>query len=104
MSTLKYKASERYGFGWADPRGALDSRMPDIEDTGFEDVSTDILKNLWLVSFQGPAVLSKDVEGDMLKVFQELHRRGFVERQFTKTFDNDDVSYYYVLKEKNGNR
>lgn len=102
MSTLKQRAIERYGFGWADTRGAFDSRMPDIEDTGFEDVSTDILKNLWLVSFQGLSTESLSIEGGMGKVAQELVRRGVVEIYLDANFDT--TRFCYVLKEKNGNR
>jgi hypothetical protein len=97
MSTLKYKANERYSFAWSDPR------VPMIENTGFEDVSTDVLKNLWLVTFQSPAVLIEDVEGDMEKVVRELISRELVERRLTRTLDNDSIYSHYLLKEKNGN-
>lgn len=91
MSTLKYKASERYGLGWTDPR------MPSFEKTGFEDVSTDVLKNLWLVTFQGPSTESLSVKGDMGKVAQELVRRKIVETQLNDNFDT--ARFCYVLKE-----
>lgn len=102
MSTLKYKASERYDFGWTDPRSVYDPRMPSFEKTGFEDVSTDVLKNLWLVTFQGPSTESLSIEGDMGKVAQELVRRKIVVvKQLKAGFG--DARFSYVLKEKDGN-
>lgn len=95
MSTLKYKASERYGFGWADPR------MPSFEKTGFEDVPTDVLKNLWLITFQGPSTESLSIEGDMGKVAQELVRRKMVGTHLKAGFNDD--RFYYIMKEKDGN-
>jgi len=91
MSTIRYKASERYGLGWTDPR------MPNIGSTGFEDVPTDVLKNLWLVAFQGPSTESLSVKGDMGKVVQELVRRKIVETQLNDNFDT--ARFCYVLKE-----
>lgn len=101
MSTLKYKASERYDFGWTDTRSVYDPRMPSFEKTGFEDVSADILKNLWLVTFQGPSTESLSIEGDIRKVAQELIKRKLLETHLDDNFDT--ARFRYVLKEKDGN-
>ena len=87
--------TERYKYGWSDPR------MPSFEKTGFEDVSTAVLKNLWLVAFQGPSTESLSIKGDMGKIAQELVRRKILDTQLNDDFEV--ARFCYVLKEKNGN-
>jgi hypothetical protein len=102
MSTLTYKARNRYAVGgWTDPRTA--QKGP----TGFEDVATDVLRNLWLVKFGGRVVSVADMsalrEDDISRVGLELVKRKQIRHETNYRADLDETLYYYVLEKEDGN-
>lgn len=112
MSTLKYKATERYSIGVTDPR------MPNFGDpepplelhmhinTGFEDVPTETLRNLWMVRFGARNVTLNDIYeirfDDIAKVAQELANRKLVRHQKINRMEMDATIHYYVLEKEHG--
>jgi hypothetical protein len=99
MSTVKYKATDRYDFNWSDPRK--------IGKTGFEDVPTDVLRNLWLVKFGERVVNTNDVPTDqaedIVNVGRELAFRNQIRHEKQYRADLDEVRYYYILEKEDGN-
>ena len=111
MSTLKYKATERYAMGWTDPR------MPDVGapttlelhkhvNTGFEDVPTETLRNLWMVRFGARNVTLDEMYelrfDDITKVAQELANRKLVRQQKINRMEMAATLHYYVLEREHG--
>lgn len=109
MSTLKYKATERYSTGWSDYRGVFkpshSSDMFTNRPTGLEDVPTDVLRNLWMVRFGSRAVLADDLPSkgdDILMVGQELANRNLVKYEKLNRVDEVDARFYYILENADG--
>lgn len=106
--TLKYKAKERYAFGWTDPRfesGVIKMNLQ--RKTGLEDVPTEVLRNLWLVKFGGRVVTMNDMHNhrfdDIADVGQELANRKQIRLE---TLDRPDIMErrnYYILENEDGN-
>jgi len=107
MSTMKYKATERYAMGWSDPRGGnmlgkihLNGGNP----TGLIETPTEILRDLWMVQFGSRAVTHDDMwnAGDRgeANVAQELANRSLVEQRKVSRMDMEKPMYYYVLTER----
>lgn len=107
MSTLKYKATERYSTGWTDPRGVLgqnwllDSVTED--KVKFKDVPTETLRNLWLAAF-GDAPVSQDsmrehheTDDDIFWVAYQLYKRKLVQRLELSFPDRTEVFTGYAL-------
>lgn len=69
MSNLKYKATERYSFGWTDPRTINPStfapiRLADVDpiiNGEFELWSLEQLRNAWLVRFGSGEVSYEEI-------------------------------------------
>lgn len=112
MSTLKYKATERYAMGWSDPR------MPDFGapttlelhkhvNTGFEDVPTETLRNLWMVRFDARNVTLNELYelrfDDIARVAQELANRKLIRQEKINRMEMDATLHYYVLERASGN-
>ena len=83
--------------GWSDPR------MPQFK-TGFEDVATDVLRNLWLIKFGGRFVrmndVSTDYTEDIVNVGRELVARKQIRYEKQSRPDLDEVQYYYVMEKE----
>ena len=112
MSTLKYKATERYAMGWTDPQ------MPDFGapitlelhkhvNTGFEDVPTETLRNLWMVRFGARNVTLGEMYelrfDDIARVAQELANRKLVSHEIINRMEMDAALHYYLLGKEHGN-
>lgn len=104
--TLKYKATERYAFGWTDPRfeaGAI--KMNLSRKTGLEDVPTEVLRNLWLVRFGGRVVSMADMHNyrfdDIADVGQELANRKQMRCESLERPDIMERVNYYILEKEN---
>jgi hypothetical protein len=99
--TLKYKASGRYDF----EEGPI--KMNLSRKTGFEDVPTEVLRNLWLVKFGGRSVTLQDMHNhrydDIADIGQELANRNLIRHEAHGHFDRADVSNYYILEREDGN-
>ena len=104
---------DRYQFGWSDPRMATAMKQPDeFEDlggahTGFEDVDTEVLRNLWMAKFgsRGITFLQlAEVRGeDINMVAMELYRRKQVKREIVQSPYEVAAKILYILeKEQNG--
>ena len=110
MSTLKYKATDRYEMGWTDPRATIGNiKVNQKRLTGLEDVPTEVLSNLWLARFGGKLVtasLMYDIRAeDIADVVQELSDRGLVTQEVVNSFSTDERTNYYRLWDKvNANR
>jgi hypothetical protein len=87
--------------GWTDPR------MPQFGKTGFEDVPTDVLRNLWLVKFGGRVVSMDDVhalsEDDISEVSRELLNRKQLRHESLERPDIMERQYFYILEKEDGN-
>jgi hypothetical protein len=106
--TLKYKAKERYAFGWTDPQfEAGEIKMNVQRKTGLEDVPTEVLRNLWLVKFGGRVVTLGDMYAlradDIANVGQELANRKQIRQETLTRPDVLEVKNYYVLEREDGN-
>ena len=106
--TLKYKAKERYAFGWTDPQfEAGEIKMNVQRNTGLEDVPTEVLRNLWLVKFGGRAVTMQDMHNhrfdDIADVGQELAKRNQIRHERHSRPDTMTEQAYFVLEKDNGN-
>ncbi len=105
MSTLKYKATDRYEMGWTDPRATLGQiKVNQKRLTGLEDIPTEVLSNLWLARFGERLVsasLMYDIRAeDIADVVQELGDRGLVTQEVTNSFNTDERTHYYRLWDK----
>lgn len=107
--TLKYKATERYSFGWTDPRMlGFGERFEDIHvvvvDHFARDMTDEQLKAAWLLAYGNRPVSffelkqkwAQDETGDDLRVAQETHMRGLLLSQY----DFSSINTIYVLKDK----
>ena len=121
MSTLKYKATERYSVGWTDPRASFgqsngEMYFPCIDTEGgvpteFTDATTETLRDLWMVRWGKRAVdhvALRDAEKNedpIIGSMQELANRHLVTFEMVEHVDRAERDYYYVLKrEANANR
>ena len=109
MSTLKYKATERYSTGWSDYRGVFNEGEQSryrYRATGLEDVPTEVLRNLWLIRFGGRAVLAEDIPpkgtDDIAEVGQELANRNLIRHEKVTRQDLLETKYYYILEKADG--
>lgn len=119
MSTLKYKTTERYSFGWSDPRVSINA--PDIYfpciniecviPTAFTAATTEALRNLWLVRWGHHAVehaLLEEAEAaqePIISIMQELANRKHV--FFDVHIDANTYkgrNYYVLEKEQHADR
>lgn len=111
MSTLKYKATERYSTGWTDPRGLFGSErnLPNIFTVSLSigrqmvDVDTEVLRNLWLATF-GDVPVSHDAlrehhetEDDIFWVGHELNRRNQIRQIELRFPDRTEIFHGYAL-------
>lgn len=113
MSTLKYKATERYSVGWTDARVMATSVIKTTLElhihmnTGLDDVPTETLRNLWMVKFGSRGVKLSDMYehrfDDIIKVAQELANRKLIMHDKLHRMDLDEVVDYYVLEKEDGN-
>ena len=84
------KVKERYALGWSDPRGTYGTHRSVLfesipiphADTKFADVDTEVLRNLWTITF-GNAPVSHDAvrehyetDDDIFWVGHVLYLRG----------------------------
>ena len=101
MSTVAYKVSGRYAFGWSDPRAGVppislkDMPMPVVKHFA-HDMTTEQLRAAWTLAYGDRAVstdtLSQDP--DMLCIGQTLYQRGqLIEQRRLETY-----SHCYALK------
>ena len=99
--TLKYKMKGRYAMGWTDPR------MPQFSKTGFEDVPTDVLRNLWLIKFGGRVVQMDELHAlsgdDIHTLSRELMNRKQIRQETLERPDIMERQYFYVLEKEDGN-
>ena len=105
MSTVKYKASGRYEFGWSDPRkpGVYQKVYLSLKDMSMSivkhfahDMTTEQLRAAWKLQFGdrsvGTDTLAQDQ--DMLCIGQILYQRGqLLEQRRLETY-----SHCYALK------
>lgn len=114
---MGYKITERYSFGWTDPRAMFGSRddrrfrrieVDYVVRTSLETVPTETLCNLWFVRWGQKAVNAEDVlefdAGDStVEVMQELANRGLVSLQTLQNFEALEEKHYYVLRNPHAN-
>ena len=104
MSTLKYKAAERYSMGWTDEPTTLELHVR--LDTGLEDVPTETLRNLWMVRFGARNVTLKELYeirfDDIAKVAQELANRKLIRHETINRMELDARIHYYLLEKEHG--
>jgi len=107
--TVKYKAKDRYTFGWNDPRAvSLAGRFEDIRiifvDHFARDMTNDQLKAAWILAYGDRPITfyelkrrwETDETGDDMRVAQETHLRGLLLSQH----DFSSITDIYVLKDK----
>jgi hypothetical protein len=108
MSTLKYKAKERYAFGWGDPRGEFDVdnvSMFSHRETGLKDVPTQVLRDLWMVRFGVRGILTTDMPtsgDDIVNVGRELANRKQIRHEKITREDLFETHHYYILEKADG--
>jgi hypothetical protein len=104
MSTLKYKATERYSIGRADEPTTLEVHMH--MNTGLEDVPTETLRNLWMVRFGARNVTLNEMYelrfDDIARVAQELANRKLVSHEIINRMELDGTLQYYLLEKEHG--
>jgi hypothetical protein len=103
---------DRYQFGWTDPRATTMNQPDEFEGlgsalTGFEDVDTEVLRNLWMVKFGGRGITMRQLydvrEEDINMVAMELYRRKQVKREIVQSPYEVAAKILYILeKEQNG--
>lgn len=107
MSTLKYKMSSRYSFGWSDPRVmSVASSFDEIANMEFphyaSTMSNDGLKAAWLLEYGDRPITFFEIRDkwvdnkDAMRIAQETHMRGLLLEQP----DFASYSTIYVLKDK----
>lgn len=111
MSTMKYKATERYEMGWTDPRGMNMLGKISLnggEPTGLTETSTEVLRDLWMVQFSSRLVtyddMVKAIERGETNVAQELVNRRLVEQRKVSRMDTEKAEYYFALVKEDANR
>ena len=104
MSTLKYKATERYSIGRADESTTLELHVH--LDTGLEDVPTETLRNLWMARFGARNVTLNEMYeirfDDIAKVAQELANRKLIRHETINRMELDARIEYYLLEKEHG--
>jgi len=104
MSTLKYKATERYSIGRADESTTLQLHVH--LDTGLEDVPTETLRNLWMARFGARNVTLNEMYeirfDDIAKVAQELANRKLIRHETVNRMELDARIEYYLLEKEHG--
>jgi hypothetical protein len=104
MSTLKYKATERYSIGRADESTTLELHVH--LDTGLEDVPTETLRNLWMVRFGARNVTLNEMYelrfDGIAKVAQELANRKLIRQETINRMELDARIHYYLLEKEHG--
>lgn len=107
MSTLKYKATGRYATGWTDLGAPTTLELHKHVNTGFEDVPTETLRNLWMVRFSARNVTWNEMYelrfDDIAKVAQELANRKLIRQEVINRMEMDAALHYYVLEREHGN-
>ena len=103
MSTVTYKATGRYQFGWSDPRAGsfaeVGVSLKDIPMPAFHfalDMTTEQLRAAWTLQFGDRAVSTNTLmdDPDMLCIGQTLYQRGqLLEQRRIETY-----SHCYALK------
>jgi len=109
MSTMTYKASGRYQFGWTYPRiMAFAYRFEDVKILVVphfaQDMTDEQLKAAWLLVYGDRPITfheikqkwSEDETGDTMRVAQEAHMRNLLLTQH----DFNSYTNIYVLKDK----
>lgn len=111
MSTMKYKATERYAMGWTDPRGMNMLGKINLnggEPTGLTETSTEVLRDLWMAQFSSRVVtyddMAKAVERNETNVAQELVNRSLVEQRKVSRMDIEKAEYYFALVKEDADR
>lgn len=110
MSTMKYKATERYAMGWTDPRGTFgqgkfytvfEAVAP--KNKNLDTAATSVLRDLWLFTF-GDAPVSHgamcehlDTDDDIFWVGHELWKRKQIEAITMRFPDRDETFSGYKL-------
>ena len=104
MSTMKYKASGRYDFGWSDPRsgyggthgyGEIRMEGVPVDNKHFSThMSTEQLRAAWLLEYGDRLVpLFRLAENkDMYNIGRQLYARGQLNEE--KQFDTYSQCYY----------
>ena len=103
MSTLKYKATERYSTGWSDYRGVFEESM--FKDTGLKDVPTQVLRDLWMIRFGVRGILTTDMPtsgDDIVNVGRELAIRNLIRHEKITREDLLETHHYYILEKADG--
>jgi hypothetical protein len=104
MSTLKYKATERYSIGRADEPTTVELHVH--LDTGLEDVPTETLRNLWMARFGARNVTLNEMYeirfDDIAKVAQELANRKLIRHETINRMELDARIEYYLLEKEHG--
>ena len=100
----------KYQFGYTDPRAAmsvvddLGSPLQHRSRTGFEDVDTETLRNLWMVRFGSRGITMRqlyDVRGeDINMVAQELYYRGEVTQEVIHKQNTLEVETFFIMKKE----
>lgn len=108
MSTLKYKASDRYALGWNNVYDRNeDPKLNQRRKTGLEQVPTETLRNIWMARFGARAVLANDLYElrgeDIADVAQELVNRRLIRSEQNFRADEIEVKNYFVLEREDGN-
>jgi len=100
MSDIKYNATERYSFGWTDPRLTVPTkfapvRLADVDpiiNEEFESWSVENLRNAWLVRFGSNMVSYEEIlycgDKDYMDIAILLDRRKQLEV-------SDNPAYFY---------
>jgi len=108
MSTLKYKALNRYDTGWSDYRGVFGMDEPSkyrYRATGLEDVPTQVLRDLWMIRFGVRGVLTTDMPtsgDDIVNVGRELSNRNLIRHEKITREDLLETHHYYILEKADG--
>lgn len=111
MSTLKYKATERYAMGWSDMHGIFGNQGLIKMDndtryaaTKFKDVPTEVLRNLWLVKFGDRRVAVEvlvPLNGDdIIQVGQELANRKLLRYEKLNDPMHFSTKEFYILEKE----
>ena len=108
-TTVKYKSTGRYDFGWIDPRMmTFADRFEDVKTIVYlhyaQDMTDEQLKAAWILVYGGRPVTFHEIKqkwaldeiGDDMRVAQETHLRGLLLSQHDFASDND----IYILKDK----
>ena len=105
--TMKLNVKNRYRLDWDTPYETDDQpiKMNLSRKTGFEEVPTDVLRNLWLVKFSGRVVTMRDMHNhrfdDIADIGQELANRKQIRFETQSFVDRTEVTHYYILEKEN---